>query len=147
MAVEYTCITRKIEVCLHRHGDSEEAKNRLKEEYRIWDEINDNLYKAANRIVSHCFFNDAYEYRLKLQSPRLQEIEKLLRYSKRNKLTESEIKSLKAERKQLYSDFRRDRLTFLRGGIEEGPNPELTLPIGLLAMNLSTPFHLIYLPI
>lgn len=124
MAVEYTCITRKIEVCLHRHGDSEEAKNRLKEEYRIWDEINDNLYKAANRIVSHCFFNDAYEYRLKLQSPRLQEIEKLLRYSKRNKLTESEIKSLKAERKQLYSDFRRDRLTFLRGGIEEGPNPE-----------------------
>jgi len=25
MATEFTCITRKIEVHLHRHGDSEEA--------------------------------------------------------------------------------------------------------------------------
>lgn len=72
MATEYTCITRKIEVHLHKHGDSEEATQRLKNEYHIWDEINNNLYKAANRIVSHCFFNDTYEYRLKLHSPRFQ---------------------------------------------------------------------------
>ena len=78
MASEYTCITRKIEVHLHKHGDSEEATQRFKDEFRIWDDINNNLYKAANRIVSHCFFNDTYEYRLKLHSPRLQEIEKLL---------------------------------------------------------------------
>ena len=96
MATEYTCITRKIEVHLHRHGDSEEDTQRLKDEYHIWDVINDNLYKAANRIVSHCFFNDAYEYRLKLHSPRFQEIEKLLPYSKRNKLTDEDIKKLKA---------------------------------------------------
>lgn len=124
MATEYTCITRKIEVHLHRHGDSEDAVQRYKEEFRLWDEINDNLYKAANRIISHCFFNDAYEYRLKLHSPRFQEIEKLLRYSKRNKLTEEDIKELKAERKLLFSDFKKQRQIFLRGGVVEGANPE-----------------------
>ena len=124
MATEYTCITRKIEVHLHRHGDSEDAVQRYKEEFRLWDEINDNLYKVANRIISHCFFNDAYEYRLKLHSPRFQEIEKLLRYSKRNKLTEEDIKELKAERKLLFSDFKKQRQIFLRGGVVEGANPE-----------------------
>lgn len=118
MATEYTCITRKIEVHLHRHGDSEEAAQRLKEEFRIWDEINDNLYKAANRIISHCFFNDAYEYRLKLHSPRFQEIEKLLKYAKRNKLTDDDIKALKAERKELFAEFKRQRQSFL-GGSEQ----------------------------
>ncbi|MBR3793606.1 MAG: transposase [Alistipes sp.] len=118
MATEYTCITRKIEVHLHRHGDSDEALQRYKEEYRIWDEINDNLYKAANRIISHCFFNDAYEYRLKLHSPRFQEIEKLLKYAKRNKLTDDDIKALKAERKELFAEFKRQRQSFL-GGSEQ----------------------------
>lgn len=121
MAADYTCITRKIEVHLHRHGDSEEAVQRQKDD---WDTINDNLYTAANRIVSHCFFNDAYEYRLKLHSPRFQEIEKLLRYAKRNKLTDDDIKALKAERKELFAEFKRQRQTFLRGGVEQGPNPE-----------------------
>jgi len=124
MATEYTCITRKIEVHLHKHGDSEEALQRLNEECRIWDEINNNLYKAANRIISHCFFNDTYEYRLKLQSPRLQEIEKLLSNPKRNKLSDEDIKQLKAERKQLFANFKKQRQVFLRGGVEEGANPE-----------------------
>ena len=124
MATEYTCITRKIEVHLHRHGDSEEAVQRYKDEYRIWNDINENLYKAANRIVSHCFFNDAYEYRLKLHSPRFKEIETLLKFSKRNKLTAEDIKSLKDERKMLFANFKKQRQTFLRGGVEEGSNPE-----------------------
>lgn len=124
MATEYTCITRKIEVHLHRHGDDEQSKQRFADEYRIWDTINDNLYKAANRIISHCFFNDAFEYRLKIHSPRFQEIEKLLKYPKRNKLTDEDIKQLKAERKQLFADFKKQRHTFLRGGIAEGANPE-----------------------
>ena len=120
MATEYTCITRKIEVHLHKHGDSEEATQRFKDEFRIWDDINNNLYKAANRIITHCFFNDAYEYRLKLHSPRLQEIEKLLSNSKRNKLSDEEVKQLKAERKQLFADFKKQRQVFLRGGVEAG---------------------------
>lgn len=124
MATEYTCITRKIEVHLHKHGDGEEAEKRRAEEFRMWNEINDNLYKAANRIVSHCFFNDAYEYRLKIQSPRYNEIQRKLRYSKSNKLTEDEIKSLKAERKSLFDEFKKQRQTFLRGGVSEGANPE-----------------------
>lgn len=124
MATEYTCITRKIEVHLHKHGEGEEATKRLQEEYRIWDDINNNLYKAANRIVSHCFFNDTYEYRLKLHSPRFQEIEKKLSNPKRNKLSDEEVKQLKAERKLLFADFKKQRQVFLRGGIEEGANPE-----------------------
>ena len=124
MASEYTCITRKIEVHLHKHGDSEEATQRFKDEFRIWDDINNNLYKAANRIISHCFFNDTYEYRLKLHSPRLQEIEKLLSNSKRNKLSDEELNQLKSERKQLFADFKKQRQIFLRGGVEEGANPE-----------------------
>ncbi len=129
MATEYTCITRKIEVHLHRHGDSEEAAQRLKDEYRIWDEINDNLYKAANRIVSHCFFNDAYEYRLKIQSPRFQEIEKLLKNAKRNKLTDEDIKELKAERKLLFADFKKQRLSFLQGNSGKGSEQNSTYKV------------------
>lgn len=124
MATEYTCITRKIEVHLHKHGEGEESTKRLQEEYRIWEDINDNLYKAANRIISHCFFNDSYEYRLKLQSPRFQEIEKLLSKPKRNKLSDEDVKKLKTERKQLYVEFKKQRQVFLRGGVQEGPNPE-----------------------
>ncbi len=115
MAAEYTTITRKIEVHLHRHGEGEAAEQRLKEEYRIWDEINNNLYKAANRIISHCFFNDAYEYRLKLHSPRFREIEDLLKNAKKKKLSDEEVKALKAERKQLFSEFKKQRATFLQG--------------------------------
>lgn len=124
MATEYITITRKIEVYLHRHGDSDEAKQRYQQEWQIWHDINDNLYKAANRIVSHCFFNDAYEFRLRLHSPRFAEIEKALKYSKKNKLSDDEIKALKAERQELYKSFKQQRLAFLRGGATEGANPE-----------------------
>ena len=124
MATEFTCITRKIEVRLHRHGDSEESKQRLKDEYHIWDTINNNLYKAANRIISHCFFNDAYEYRLKIHSPRFREIEKLLSNPKRNELTSEDVKSLKEERKGLFAHFKKQRQAFLRGGVTDGANPE-----------------------
>ena len=72
----------------------------------MWDTINDNLYKAANLIVSHCFFNDAYEDRLRIQSPRFKQIRDSLRNAKRNKLGESEIKELKSEREQLFDEFK-----------------------------------------
>lgn len=117
---EHTVITRKIEVHLHCSGDSEEAKELLREKYHMWDTINDNLYKAANRIVSHNFFNDEYLERLRIQSPRYTAIKKALRNAKRNKLGESEIKELKSEREQLEKEFKKQRLTFLRGGIPDG---------------------------
>ncbi|MBO7225241.1 MAG: transposase, partial [Bacteroidales bacterium] len=129
MATEFTCITRKIEVHLHRHGDSEEAIARYKNEWDMWDEINNNLYKAANRIVSHCFFNDAYEYRLKMHSPRFQEIEKLLRYTKRNNLSDNDIKQLKEERKNLFADFKKQRLAFLQGNSGIGSEQNSTYKV------------------
>lgn len=124
MAINYTCITRKIEVRLHKRSDTSEGLELFREQNLLWDDINANLYKAANRIVSHCFFNDSYEYRVKLQSPRFQEIERLLRYAKRNNLSVDEVKQLKAERNLLLKDFKLQRQTFLRGGISEGSNPE-----------------------
>lgn len=129
MATEYICITRKIEVHLHKHGGSEEAVQRLKDEYQIWDTINDNLYKAANRIISHCFFNDAYEYRLKIHSPRFKQIEKLLRYTKRNNLSDNDIKQLKEERKNLFADFKKQRLAFLQGNSGIGSEQNSTYKV------------------
>ena len=117
MATEYTCITRKIEVHLHKHGDDEESVSRYKIEYQKWDEINDNLFKAANRVVSHHFFNDAYEYRLKLQSKRFRDIEKQLRTSRKNNLADEEITALRAERDKLSAEFKKQRLEFL--GVSE----------------------------
>ncbi len=120
MATEFTCITRKIEVHLHRHGDSEEAKQRLKDEYDIWNKINDNLYKAANRIMSHYFLNDEYISRMYAASPKYQEIEKGLKHSKRNKLSQEEIDNLKQEKKELEKLFSEQKKEFL--GISQEHN-------------------------
>ena len=113
MATEYTCITRKIEVHLHRHGDSEEAAQRYKDEYHIWDTINDNLYKVANRIMSHYFLNDEYVARLRAANPRYQDIEKILKHSKKNKLTPEEIDNLRQEKKELDAQFTDKKNEFL----------------------------------
>lgn len=122
MATEYTCITRKIEVHLHRHGDSEEALQRYKEEFRIWDEINDNLYKAANFITSHLFFNDAYIDRLRVQSTEYVDIVKALK-----KVTDSkEKKELEKRRNSLDAEFRKQQNLFLKGGDEGGSGSEKT---------------------
>ena len=122
MATEYTCITRNIEVHLHRHGDSEEAAQRLKNEYHIWDEINDKLYKAANFISSHLFFNDSYIERLKVQNPEYVEIEKRIRKIKDAK----ELQLAQSRKKALESTFNAQRNLFLKGGSEEGKGSEQT---------------------
>ena len=144
MAKEFTCITRKIEVHLHRHGDDEEAIQRYKNEFRIWNEINDNLYKAANRVVSHCFFNDAYEYRMKIHSPRLQQIERDLKYSKRNKLTDDDIKQLKAERTCCLRILPNNVVLFCVEAQSREQIQSKIQPIKLSAMNFLIPFLQIY---
>lgn len=122
MATEYTCITRKIEVHLHRHGDSEADQQRFKDEYRFWDEINDNLYKAANFITSHLFFNDAYIDRLRVQSNDYVNIVKALKKVS----DDTEKKSLEKQLKSLDSEFRKQQAAFLRGGAVEGSGSEET---------------------
>lgn len=113
-------ITRKIEVKLHLTHDPDTDKSNR----RIWYAINDNLYKAANRIVSHKFFNDEYEHRLQIQSPEFKDIEKQLRNSKRDNLPEDRIALLEARRNELYVKFADQKKAFLRGGRTEGANPE-----------------------
>ena len=114
MATEFTCITRKIEVHLHRHGDSEEAKQRMEKEKNDWKYINDNLYKVANVITSHLFFNDAFVERLKVQSNEYRSIKELLDETSDKK----EIKQLESRKKALDKEFIRQKNTFLKGGDE-----------------------------
>jgi hypothetical protein len=119
MATEYTCITRKIEVHLHC---TEENKKEL---YGIWDTINDNLYKVANRIMSHYFLNDEYVARLRAANPRYQEIEKILKFSKRNKLSPEEIEKLRQEKKELDLQFTDKKKEFL--GVSQEQNTILRI--------------------
>ena len=113
MATEYITITRKIEVYLHRHGDSDEAKQRYQQEWQIWHDINDNLYKVANRIMTHHFLNDEFVSRLRSTNPRYVEIEKILKHCKRNKLSQEEINSLQQEKRALDALFTEKKNEFL----------------------------------
>ena len=122
--MEFVTITRKIEVHLHRHSDDEEGKMQLKQDYQRWNEINDNLYLAANRIVSHLFFNDAYDYRLRIHSPEYQAIEKALKGAKKSKLSEEKISALKNRRNELFKEFSSKKQAFLSGGESDGKNKE-----------------------
>lgn len=122
--MEFVCVTRKIEVHLHRHNDDEDGKMRLEKEYQIWNAINDNLYMAANRVVSHLFFNDAYDYRMRIHSPEYQAIEKALKGAKKNKLSNEEISALKKRRNELFKEFAKQKQLFLSGGEDDGKNKE-----------------------
>lgn len=124
MATEYICITRKIEVHLHC---TEENKKEL---YGIWDTINDNLYKAANYISSHLFFNDAYIERLKVQSNSYRDFERDLKKCK----DKEEIQKIKSQLKELENSFKAQRLLFLKGGDIEGAGSEKTA-VRRLAVN------------
>ena len=122
MATEYTCITRKIEVHLHRHGDSEEAAQRLKDEYRTWDTINGNLYKAANFISSHLFFNDSFIERLRIQSDLYRDLEKQLKKCN----SSDDNKTIKKKLGELNKAFKQEQLRFLKGGDLESTGSEQT---------------------
>lgn len=118
-------ITRKIEVYLHKTGDKT-----IDDDRRLaWYTINDNLYKAANRIVSHKFFNDEYEHRLQIQSPEFQSIQKQLKTAKRDKLTESDVTELKRQRKILFDKFKAQTVYFLRGGGDKGSVQNITYKV------------------
>jgi hypothetical protein len=122
MATEYTCITRKIEVHLHRHGDDEDAVQRYKNEFQIWNEINNNLYKVANFISSHLFFNDAFVDRLRVQSNEYRDLLDLI-----SKTTDAkEIKALENRKKALDAEFKRQQKIFLKGGSEDEKGSEKT---------------------
>ena len=61
-------ITRKIELKIVRLTDEE-----YDQQWKYLYQINNTIYQAANRISTHCLFNDEYEMRLRLHMPRYKE--------------------------------------------------------------------------
>lgn len=63
-------ITRKIELKIVKDRLTDEKERLTDEEYdQQWKylyQINNTIYQAANRISTHCLFNDEYEMRLRL---------------------------------------------------------------------------------
>lgn len=106
-------ITRKIELHLHHNKELDPEKEVYNSHWAYWHQINDNLFKAANRIASHLFFNDEIENRLRIKNKRFKEIEKLLKSAKCKRLPKEQIDELKSERAEYYAGFREERKSFL----------------------------------
>lgn len=96
-------ITRKIELKIVKDGLTDEEYD---QQWKYLYQINNTIYLAANRISTHCLFNDEYEMRLKLHMPRYKEIEKELKKLDSDKKTsDKEIRDrLLNERKELDED-------------------------------------------
>lgn len=104
-------ITRKIELKIVRLTDEE-----YDQQWKYLYQINNTIYQAANRISTHCLFNDEYEMRLRLHMPRYKEIEKELKKLDSDKKTsDKEIRDrLLNERKELDEDVKNKKKDFLQ---------------------------------
>lgn len=101
-------ITRKIELKIVKDRLTDEKERLTDEEYdQQWKylyQINNTIYQAANRISTHCLFNDEYEMRLRLSYKS--------RYDKINKGLENiktELEKLNTKKKTSDKE-KRDRL-------------------------------------
>lgn len=106
-------ITRKIELKIVKDGLTDEEYD---QQWKYLYQINSTIYQAANRISTHCLFNDEYEMRLKLHMPRYKEIEKELKKLDLDKKTsDKEIRDrLLNERKELDEDVKNKKKDFLQ---------------------------------
>lgn len=106
-------ITRKIELKIVKDGLTDEEYG---QQWKYLYQINNTIYLAANRISTHCLFNDEYEMRLKLHMPRYKEIEKELKKLDSDKKTsDKEIRDrLLNERKELDEDVKNKKKDFLQ---------------------------------
>ena len=111
-------ITRKIELKIVRLTDEE-----YDQQWKYLYQINNTIYLAANRISTHCLFNDEYEMRLKLHMPRYKEIEKELKKLDSDKKTSdkekrdrliNEQRQLVDERNELDEDVKNKKKDFLQ---------------------------------
>lgn len=83
-------ITRKIELKIVRLTDEE-----YDQQWKYLYQINNTIYQAANRISTHCLFNDEYEMRLRLSyKSRYDKINKGLENKDRTGKTEYEEKNI-----------------------------------------------------
>lgn len=118
-------ITRKIELKIVRLTDEE-----YDQQWKYLYQINNTIYQAANRISTHCLFNDEYEMRLRLHMPRYKEIDEGLENikteleklntkkkasdkEKRDRLL-NEQRKLVDERKELDKDVKNKKKDFLQ---------------------------------
>lgn len=106
-------ITRKIELKIVKDGLTDEEYD---QQWKYLYQINNTIYLAANRISTHCLFNDEYEMRLKLHMLRYKEIEKELKKLDSDKKTsDKEIRDrLLNERKELDEDVKNKKKDFLQ---------------------------------
>lgn len=106
-------ITRKIELKIVKDGLTDEEYD---QQWKYLYQINNTIYQAANRISTHCLFNDEYEMRLKLHMPRYKEIEKELKKLDSDKKTsDKEIRDrLLNERKEIDEDVKNKKKDFLQ---------------------------------
>lgn len=106
-------ITRKIELKIVKEGLTDEEYD---QQWKYLYQINNTIYLAANRISTHCLFNDEYEMRLKLHMPRYKEIEKELKKLDSDKKTsDKEIRDrLLNERKELDENVKNKKKDFLQ---------------------------------
>ena len=96
-------ITRKIELKIVRLTDEE-----YDQQWKYLYQINNTIYQAANRISTHCLFNDEYEMRLRLRyMSQCNKIDKKLEKLNPDKKTsdKEEQYRLLNERKELDEDF------------------------------------------
>lgn len=94
-------ITRKIELKIVKDGLTDEEYD---QQWKYLYQINNTIYLAANRISTHCLFNDEYEMRLRLSYKS--------RYDKINKGLENiktELEKLNTKKKTSDKE-KRDRL-------------------------------------
>lgn len=127
-------ITRKIELKIVKDRLTDEKERLTDEKYdQQWKylyQINNTIYQAANRISTHCLFNDEYEMRLRLHMPRYKEIDEGLENikteleklntkkkasdkEKRDRLL-NEQRKLVDERKELDKDVKNKKKDFLQ---------------------------------
>ena len=106
-------ITRKIELKIVKDGLTDEEYD---QQWKYLYQINNTIYLAANRISTHCLFNDEYEMRLKLHMPRYKEIEKELKKLDSDKKTsDKEIRDrLLNERNELDEDVKNKKKDFFQ---------------------------------
>ena len=111
-------ITRKIELKIVRLTDEE-----YDQQWKYLYQINNTIYQAANRISTHCLFNDEYEMRLRLHMPRYKEIDEglenikteLEKLNTKKKTSDKEIRDrLLNERKELDEDVKNKKKDFLQ---------------------------------
>lgn len=96
-------ITRKIELYLAHTGLTDEEYD---SQWKFLHNINNNLYRAANRLINNLYLNDEIDELLRLNNQEYVELRKKL--SKKN-LDDTEKAELEAQRDRLYEELNEQR--------------------------------------